>query len=93
MRAKSARADDTPEIYKNRGNMIALQVQANGKCAIGINLEYLRGLTSFGRLKPELLNESGTLQPVHYVKDSLIRQPGYASDFDPGDRPAQSDSL
>jgi hypothetical protein len=83
MPSKSACADYTPEIYENSGDMITLQVKADGKCTIGINLEYLRGLTSFGRLKAEFLNKSGTLQPVHDVKDRLVRQAGYASDFDP----------
>jgi hypothetical protein len=83
MRAKSARADDSPEIYKNRGNMITLQVKADRKCTIGIDLEYLRRLPSPGRLQPEFLNKSGSLQPVHDVKHRLIRQIGYASDFDP----------
>jgi hypothetical protein len=83
MRSKSARADDSPEIYQNRGNMITLQVKADGKCTIGIDLEYLRGPPSFGRLQPEFPNKSGSLQPVHDVKHRLIRQTGYASDFDP----------
>src|SRR5260370_13857852 len=52
MPSKGARADHTPEVYENSGDMITLQVKADGKCAIGINLAYLRVLTSVVRLKP-----------------------------------------
>ena len=83
MPSKSARADDSPEVYKNRGDMITLQVKANGKRTVGIDLEYLRGLPSLRRLQSEFLNKSGSLQPVHDVKHRLIRQTGYASNFDP----------
>jgi hypothetical protein len=49
MTSKSARANDPAEVYKNRGNMIPFQVQADGECTIGIDFEQLRRLPSFGR--------------------------------------------
>jgi hypothetical protein len=49
MTPKSARANDSAEVYKKRGDMIPFQVEAYGQCTIGIDFEQLRGLPSFGR--------------------------------------------